>query len=292
MKERIGGLIERVRSLPPVAELIAVTDVYGRAAGGLLASGLAFAALFAAVPTVLLVLGLTGLLLDDPAFQVRIVDGLTELFPPLEPLFADLLATVTSRAAATSILGLIGLVWAVSQFYVTLDTAFARIFVREPERDPFRRTVRGFLWVAVILGLVLALVATTATLRVLGTLLPAEYGGATGLSDAFAFPPVAFGLATSVVAIAFRVLPPRAPAWRAVLPPAILVAAAVTLLTFAFARLAPLLVGAAAVAGSLAAAFIALAWLSFSFQALLVGASWVAVREGRPRPPRPHRPGT
>ena len=292
MKERIGGLIERVRGLPQVVDLLAVLDVYGRAAGGLLASGLAFAALFAAVPTVLLVLGLTGLLLDDPAFQVRIVDGLTELFPPLEPLFADLLATVTSGAAATSILGLIGLVWAVSQFYVTLDTAFARIFVREPERDPLRRTARGFLWVAVILGLVLALVATTATLRVLGTLLPAEYGGATGLSDALAFPPVAFVLATGVVAVAFRVLPPRAPAWQAVLPPAILVAAAVTLLTLAFARLAPLLVGAAAVAGSLAAAFIALAWLSFSFQALLVGASWVAVREGRPPPPKPDRPGT
>lgn len=292
MKERLGGLLERVRGLPPVTELLAVLDVYGRAAGGLLASGLAFAALFAAVPTVLLVLGLTGLLLDDRAFQVRIVDGLTELFPPLEPLFADLLETVTSGAAATSILGLIGLVWAVSQFYVTLDTAFARVFARAPERDPLRRTVRGFLWVAVIAGLVLALVATTATLRILGTLLPAEYGGVTGLSDVLSFPPVAFGLAAGVVAIAFRVLPPRAPAWRAVLPPAMLVAAAVTLLTFAFARLAPLLVGAAAVAGSLAAAFIALAWLSLSFQVLLVGASWVAVREGRPRPPKADPRGT
>lgn len=291
MKERVGGLVERIRSFPPVVELVAVLDVYGRAAGGLLASGLAFAALFAAVPTVLLVLGISGLLLDDPAFQVRLVNGLTELFPPLEPLFADLLATVTSGAAATSILGVVGLIWAVSQFYVTLDTAFARIFVRAPERDPLRRTLRGFLWVAVILGLVLALVATTATLRVLGTLLPAEYGGVTGMSDVLASPPVSLALATGVVAVAFRVLPPRAPAWRSVLPPAILVAGAVTLLTLAFARLAPLLVGAAAVAGSLAAAFIALAWLSFSFQALLVGASWVAVREGRPRPASPDSPG-
>jgi len=292
MKERIGVLIERIRGLPFASELLAVLDVYGRAAGGLLASGLAFAALFAAVPTVLLVLGIAGLLIDDPAFQIRIVDGLTELFPPLEPLFADLLDTVTSGAAATSILGLLGLVWAVSQFYVTLDTAFARIFVREPERDPLRRTVRGFLWVAVILGLVLTLVVTTAALRVLGILLPAEYGGATGLSDALAFPPVSFALATAVVAVAFRVLPPRKPAWRALIPPAIVVAAAVTVLTYLFSRLAPVLVGAAAVAGSLAAAFIALAWLSFSFQAVLVGASWVAVRERRPRPPKPDRAGT
>jgi hypothetical protein len=41
----------------------------------------------------------------------------------------------------------------------------------------------------------------------------------------------------------------------------------------------PRLVGVAALAGSLASAFIALAWLSFSFQALLYGASWVRIRE-------------
>ena len=43
--------------------------------------------------------------------------------------------------------------------------------------------------------------------------------------------------------------------------------------------LAPLLVGAARLAGSLATAFIALAWLSFTFQALLYGAAWVRVRD-------------
>jgi len=292
MKERIGRLVERVQGLPPVTRLLAVLDVYGRAAGGLLASGLAFAALFAAVPTVLLVLGLTGLLLDDPGYQVRIVDGLTELFPPLEPLFADLLATVTSGARATSVLGLVGLVWAVSQFYVTLDTAFSRIFVLTPERDPVRRAVRGFLWVAVILGLVVALVVTTSTAAVLATLLPAEYGGIGGISDLLSFPPVSILLATTVIALAFRLLPPAAPSWRAIGLPALVVAIAITLLTQAFARVAPLLVGAAAVAGSLAAAFVALAWLSFSFQALLIGAAWVAVRAGRPKPPRDDAPAS
>ena len=46
-----------------------------------------------------------------------------------------------------------------------------------------------------------------------------------------------------------------------------------------FLVLAPLLVGAARLAGSLATAFIALAWLSFTFQALLYGAAWVRVRD-------------
>ena len=41
----------------------------------------------------------------------------------------------------------------------------------------------------------------------------------------------------------------------------------------------PRLVGVAALAGSLASAFIALAWLSFTFQAILYGAAWVRVRD-------------
>ena len=83
------------------------------------------------------------------------------------------------------------------------------------------------------------------------------------------------------VTIAYRVLPPKAPSWRSILPPAILVGIAITLLTQLFTALVPFLVGAAAIAGSLASAFVALAWLSFSFQALLYGASWVRVAELR-----------
>ena len=50
-------------------------------------------------------------------------------------------------------------------------------------------------------------------------------------------------------------------------------------LTQVFTFLVPRLVGVAALAGSIASAFVALAWLSFSFQALLYGAAWVRVRE-------------
>ena len=83
------------------------------------------------------------------------------------------------------------------------------------------------------------------------------------------------------VTIAYRVLPPSTPRWRSILPPAVLVGIAITLLTQLFTALVPFLVGAAAIAGSLASAFVALAWLSFSFQALLYGASWVRVAELR-----------
>ena len=74
---------------------------------------------------------------------------------------------------------------------------------------------------------------------------------------------------------------PSTPRWRSILPPAVLVGIAITLLTQLFTALVPFLVGAAAIAGSLASAFVALAWLSFSFQALLYGAAWVRVAELR-----------
>ena len=48
-----------------------------------------------------------------------------------------------------------------------------------------------------------------------------------------------------------------------------------------FLFVAPRLINAALLAGSLATAFIALAWLSFTFQVLLLGASWVRVRDDR-----------
>ena len=56
------------------------------------------------------------------------------------------------------------------------------------------------------------------------------------------------------------------------------------MLTQAFGLLVPFLVGRAAVAGSLAAAFIALAWLSFVFQALLLGATCVRIADERRAP--------
>ncbi|HWO49611.1 MAG TPA: hypothetical protein VNM42_07050, partial [Solirubrobacterales bacterium] len=57
----------------------------------------------------------------------------------------------------------------------------------------------------------------------------------------------------------------------------------IVLLSQLFVFLAPRLVGIAALAGSLATAFIALAWLSFTFQALLYGAAWVRVRDDHAR---------
>ncbi len=66
------AILARFLRLPQVAAVRAPLDVYGRAAGGLLARGLAFSALFALVPTLLLVLGLVGWVAGDAAARDRI----------------------------------------------------------------------------------------------------------------------------------------------------------------------------------------------------------------------------
>ena len=277
----VGSIVDRVLALPLVRFVMAVLDTYGKAPGGILANGLAFAALFSALPTTLLVLGIAGLVASETQFQAELAAALGQAFPPLADLFDDALATVSQGAGAASIIGLIGLLWGVSQFYATLDLAFSRIFSDAPERDFARRTLRGFVWVLLLIGAVLVVLVLAGLSSLIDTVLPDSLNSMRPIRTLLTSPLTILVFGVVAVAIAYRVLPPKAPRWRSILPPAILVGIAITVLTQIFTFLVPFLVGAAAIAGSLASAFIALAWLSFSFQALLYGASWVRVAELR-----------
>ena len=274
-----GAFLERFLERPRVAFVRAVLDVYGRAAGGLLANGLAFAALFTTIPVALVTLGLAGVLVDDPRVQQELADALASVFPPLKELIEEVLANLVSGAALTSIIGLVGLVWTVSQFYVTLDVAFSRIYADEPERDVLKRTARGFIWVALLITGVLVLIALVGLVSVADAFLPISMPAARRLASVLTSGPLLLTIAIVIVALMYRTLPPKPPRWSAIGLPALIVGIAVVVLSQVFVFLAPRLVGAAALAGSLATAFIALAWLSFTFQALLYGAAWVRVRE-------------
>ena len=279
---------------------MAVLDTYGRAPGGLLANGLAFSTLFASIPTFLLALGLAGWIAGDPELSRKITDALVAAFPPLADVIESSMAAFTTGAAVTGILGLIGVVWTVSQLYVTLDVAFSKIFSAVPERDVFRRTARGFVWVAILAAAIIAIVILAAVATAIDAVLPGKFPLAGTLvsvvtSQAFLLVGTILG-----VAILYRVMPPRAPRLRSLIPPAVAAGVAMWFLTQAFTFLAPRLVGVAKLAGSLATAFIALAWLSFMFQALLYGAAWVKVREDEriasesgvlARPAAPAEPG-
>jgi YihY family inner membrane protein len=289
-----AAVLARFLDAPRMAYILAILDAYGRAAGGLLANGLAFAALFATIPTALVVLGFAGLLANDPQVQQELADALVEAFPPLADLIEGALDAVVRGAAVTSIIGIIGLIWTVSQLYVALDVAFARIFAATPEREFVWRTARGFVGVGGLLLSVVVLVLLASFLAASRTVLPGELGLRGAIADLLTSWPVLILIAVAALAVCYRVVPPRPPSWFAVRVPAVVIGLVIVGLSQLFVFLAPRLVGVAALAGSLATAFIALAWLSFTFQALLYGAAWVRIRDERGRwrdavPPAPVR---
>jgi membrane protein len=281
------AILARFLERRAVVTIGTVLDIYGRAPGGLLANGLAFTALFAVVPIALVTLGVAGLIVKDPRVQEQLATALGSIVPPLAELIEGALVSMAQGAALTSVIGVLGLIWTVSQFYVTLDVAFARIFTDRPERDVLRRTARGFVWVAGLVGVVVALIVAGSLAAAAEALLPTTTTALTGFGRIVSSPPVVVLITIGVVLAIYVVVPPRAPAWRAAVVPAIAAGLAIFALAQLFLFAAPRIVGVAALAGPLATAFIALAWLSFSFQALLIGAAWVRVRDdalsGTPR---------
>ena len=277
------AFVARFMALPRVVIFRTILDTYGRAAGGLLANGLAFAALFAAIPTTLLILGLAGwFAAGDPTIQERVINALSTALPPLSELIRSSVDVIADGAALTSVVGAIGVVWTVSQLFAAVDTAFARIFFDEPERDVFRRTLRGFVVVGLIAAAVVGAIAALGLLAALDTVSGRQGSLARQALEVLGSPPV-LGLAASiVVVVAYRKLPPNPPSWRALVIPAAIVGVILVILGQVFTLLVPWLVGVADLAGSLASGFVALAWLSLSFQALLLGAAWVRVRDAGP----------
>jgi uncharacterized BrkB/YihY/UPF0761 family membrane protein len=169
-------------------------------------------------------------------------------------------------------------IWTVSQFYGALDVAFARIFAGAPERDVLRRTARGLLVVALIAGAVVVFIVLVS----LATVLDAVSAGipmASAVAGAVGSVLFLSAVAIAAMLLIYRTLPPHAPSWHALVLPGVVVGFVIVILSQIFTILVPRLVGVAALAGSLASAFIALAWLSFTFQALLYGAAWVRVRD-------------
>ncbi len=276
----------RLVDRPAVTRVRGALAAYWEAGGALLAEGLAYAALFALLPAFLLLAGVTGLVLQDPARRAAAVGGLAGLIPPLRTLISEALDAVSGGAFSFSVVGLLGLTWGASRFYAALDDAFSLVFVGERRRGLVARTLLG---VATVVLLVVAFVGAVALGSVASFLEGAlAFGGLGPLASAGRLlSPVAAALvAAGAVTLAYRVLPTRRLPWRIIAPVGLAVGVALAVFTGLFTLLAPRLIGSASVYGTFVAVFAALVWLSLSFQALLVGAAWLATGEERGRPAR------
>jgi membrane protein len=255
-----------------------VLDAYGAAGGGLLAGGLAYSALFALLPSLLLLTGVVGFVVHDPERRVAIVRGIGEALPPLQGLVASSLDQITEDAAGLGIIGLIGLAWGASHFYGSLDDAFARIFADERRRGFVVRTLRGVLSVVLLVTVFIAGLVLTGLASYLAAVTADRFGETSHAFWQFASPALAAIVFVSATAVVYRLVPAQPTPWRAIGLPAIVAGLALTLLTQLFSYIAPRLIGIGSVYVAFVAIFAAMVWLSTGFQILLVGAAWARDR--------------
>jgi membrane protein len=264
---------------PWVVALRRILDRFGAGGGGLLAGGLAYAALFAIVPGVVLLAGVAGLVYSDAVARAEAVAVFAGVLPPLRVVIESVLTEAARGAAPVSIIGAVALVWGTSRFVVAFQDALGRVMGGDRRRGVVAQNLGAL--VAVIL-MILAIPATAALSAVVDFL---DAGQASGMFQAIGFVlslalqalPIAVTIGATI--LVYRIVPRPAPAWRATLVPGITIGLVLTLIARVFAFLAPRLIGTAALIGTLATVFAALTWLSLSFQAILIGAAWVSERD-------------
>ena len=286
----ITRIVARVHGLPRNVELLAVLEVYDRGGGGLVAGGLAYTALIAVLPGLLLALSIVGLLVSNPADQEAIVAAIGQALPPLEDIARAAFRQVAAGAVPTGLLAIAGLLWGSSRFYAALDQAFARLFKDGEPRNPIVRLVRGIVVTGALVVLPVVLLTVSSVVSGVLSLMPAgqEISGLARAVLAIMSPLGSLVLFTIAVAMSYRYVPTAPPSMRAISLPAVLAGVVLAAFTELFAFIAPRLVGVAALYGAFVAVFALLAWLSIGFNVLMLGASWVCVRTGAgAREPKP-----
>src|SRR5262245_11111339 len=252
---------------------------YGATGGSLLANGPAFTACFAIVPAFVVALGVAVPLLGSTTDRSSLIQAAGRAFPPLLDLLGPVSEELDRLSGSITVIGLVGFVWGASRFSVALQDALELVFGGTARRGLIGRQLLalGSVALLVVAVVALALLASVASF-IEGAV---SSGGPTELvSPVVALLVTISGPVIGAVALAavYRFVPPARPSWSDALLPAFVVGAALTIATRLFVILAPRLVGGAAVFGSLVTVFVALAWFSATFQALLIGASWVSDR--------------
>jgi len=280
VRERATAVLGR----PAVAAALRVLGRYNAGGGGLLAGGLAYAALFAIVPAVVLIAGVVGLLYADPVEQERVVGVVVDVLPPLRTLIEAVLAEAARSAASVSIIGAVTLAWGTSRFVVAFQDAIGRVMGGDGRRGLVRANLGALAAVVLMIGAILASTLVSGAVEFLQAAAAAGVLKVVGEAIALSLGLLPVLATIAAALLVYRIVPVPKPAWRAVIVPGVLVGLALATLARAFAFLAPRLIGAAAFVGTLATVFAALAWLSLSFQAILFGAAWVRDRDARPAP--------
>jgi membrane protein len=271
----VEPLVARVLGVPRIAMANAVYTRFASSSGPILARGIAFVALFAVVPAVVVILSIVGIFVSDPAVRAEIVALLTEQIPSMAPVLDEALAGFAGVAPTTGIVGLALLVWSASSLVRAVDGAFRVIFQDSGEgRTPIRDVVSVL---AVAAG------AFVAAIILILVTLPEFMDEALGLPGRLVRTVSSLAVVVGLLALMFAFVPRPRPALRALWLPTVMTGLTVYLLSELFVFLGPLLFGSAELYGAFGALFLGLVWLSNVTQIILLGAAWVAERDHRAR---------
>lgn len=276
----MAGTSQALLARPLVRLVVSVIDDYNAAGGGLLASGLAFSALFALIPGLLLVVSVLIVVVDDATTRQAVIDWLVGQVPPLRDVAAVIVGTVASDARVGSLLGFLLFAWGASGFYLALNGAIERTIPGGHPEDPVLARIRG---VAAV-GLIVIVVLVAFSLSVLGSVV------SLGPLLPIASPLLAVAVASLLCFTVYLALPNERPAVRDAAPAALAAGTGIGLLTTGFGTLAPLLVQGFMALGVIASVFVALVWFNWTFQIMLIGASYARLRRDRVGAPAGTKP--
>ncbi len=153
---RVGALDRRIRRVPLVRAIQNVLDTYNAAGGGITASGLAYGALFAVIPGLLLVISILVIVVDNKAARDDVITWLVQQVPPIADFAAEIVKNLAESARVGTVVGLVGFIWGASGFYLGLEGAMQRSFPGPRRRDPIMGRIRGVIAVALVVGAILA----------------------------------------------------------------------------------------------------------------------------------------
>ena len=181
-----------------------------------LASGLAFDALLAAIPFLVLLLSVAGYFLNASAgrAQVELHDYLLRIFPseaPGQNSFGPILKLVEGIVSERGKLQLIGIplfVWFATRLFSSLRSSFCEIFDTEETRSLLRGKMVDAALVVVVTVLFLANTVLSEGVAVL-----ARTKAGFGFFEFFGAQVVAFGIVLILFVIIFRVAPPHPVKW-------------------------------------------------------------------------------
>ncbi len=261
-------MIKRIREWRPVRAVL----LYLESQGGSFATGLAFSTLLAMFPLILGIFAIVGLVTHDVSTQLSVEATVTGVFPlSAREQIVDALAGVRHSAGLLGIVSLLGLLWAGTGLFGSMEFALDQIFGKGRRNFVQQRGMGLVLLIAFLIALA-ADVAGNALIQLLPSV---PFAG-------FAIGSVAMMLL--LIAI-YRLVPQRTYTVREVIPGAAVAGVLIEFLTLIFPLYADVSHGFNTYGAQFALFFVLAVWVSFLSQIILLGAAFIRV--GKAEPDRP-----